>query len=144
MDVEFWKNCGFTACTFGSNNCPIPNGSYFCTTSYLACQAGQPSGYTTKTAFLAVTNSDKANLFNQAVTVRVGASRSTAFIGDAGPVLNSPYWNTGNVPIYSGTTSTKGGCLSDLLATNLGVSNGCNSQGVPFGGPVTVVWRFGN
>ena len=136
MDVERWKNCNFTGCTFGSNNCPLPNGSYFCATSYLPCQTGQPSGYSSPTAFLAVTQSSRSTLFNTTVSVRVGASKAVTFIGDAGPTLGNPYWNTGAPPAI-------GGCLSDQLATNLGVSNGCTSGGTPFG-QATVLWRFGN
>src|SRR5207245_5778833 len=83
-----------------------------------------------------VCSSDLSTLFNTTVSVRVGASKAVTFIGDAGPTLGNPYWNTGAPPAI-------GGCLSDQLATNLGVSNGCTSGGTPFG-QATVLLRSGN
>lgn len=141
MDVEFWKNCCFLAC---------PNlGSYFCQTAYTS------GGYSQPTAFVALTNSS-ISLKNQSVTVRSGSGRATAFVGDAGPVLNQPYWNTGNAP------PAIAGCVSELLYQNLGLGNlGCTSSGCPNactgsacsngaggGSSVNVVnpgvlWRFG-
>ncbi len=121
MDVEFWKNCNFVSC---------PNaGSYFCKTAY------KSGGYSQQTSFLAVTNSS-SSLYNQAVTVRNGNSRSTSLIGDAGPVLNQPYWNTGNTP------PSIAGCLSDVLMTEVGIANGCHN-GSSYGSG-TIYWRFGN
>jgi hypothetical protein len=120
MDVERWKNCNFVSC---------PNlGSYLCQTAYT-------NGYSAPTAFVAVTASDRTNLYNNTVTVRYGSARATTFIGDAGPTLGNYYWNTGTPPSI-------GGCLSDLLATNLGVSNGCSGS-TPYGS-ATVFWRFGS
>jgi hypothetical protein len=121
MDVEFWKNCGFVSC---------PSlGSYYCQTAY------KSSGYSQPTPFLAVTASS-SSLFNQSVTVRNGSSKATSFIGDAGPVLNQAYWNTGNTP------PSTAGCLSDSLATSIGITNGCNAGG-PYGSG-SIYWRFGN
>jgi len=128
MDVELWKNCNFVSC---------PNlGSYFCQTAY------EPAGWSQPTAFVALTQSSSA-LDGAMVTVRSGGSRQVAFVGDAGPVLNNPYWNTGVVPVFDGTNnSTKGGCLTDVLMTNLGISNGCKGT-IAFGRSL-IVWRFGN
>jgi hypothetical protein len=121
MDVEFWKECNFVQCP--------QLGSYFCATAY------NPSGYAQKTAFLAITASS-STLANQSIKVRNGPLSQVAFVGDAGPVLNYPYWNTGAPP------PTVAGCLSDLLATNVGISNGCNGS-TGYGGGV-ILWRFGN
>ena len=121
MDVEFWKNCGFVSC---------PNfGSYFCQTAY------KPAGWPQPQSFIALTQSS-TSLANRTITVRNGTLRQVSFVGDAGPVLNQPYWNTGSPP------PSTAGCLSDVLAGNLGIANGCNGS-VPFGGG-TVFWRFGN
>ncbi len=83
-NVEFWKNCCFTAC---------PNsGSYFCKTAY------NSSGYSQPTAFVALPYSS-LSLYNQTVTVRAGATRVTTFVGDAGPnSTTNNYWNTGTSP----------------------------------------------
>ncbi len=122
MDVERWKNCNFASC---------PSlGSYFCQTAY------QPSGYPQATSFLAVTYSSSGTLYNRSVTVRYGTGRSSSIIGDAGPVLGQNYWNTGNTP------PSTAGCLSDVLATNVGMTNGCNG-GTPYG-QGNIYWRFGN
>jgi hypothetical protein len=136
MDVEFWKNCGFNACTYSPthNYCPNPIGSYYCTTSYLAYTPNQPSGYSSLTNFIALTNKDSTNLYNRAVTVAYNGFTSSTIVGDAGPTLNNPYWNTGSIP-------SMGGCLSDQLMTNLGISHGCNPG--PYG-QATIYWRFGN
>jgi hypothetical protein len=45
---------------------------------------------------------------------------------------NNDYWFTGSNP-------TMGGCLSDLLASNTGIPNGCNPGAY---GQGTVLWRF--
>jgi hypothetical protein len=48
------------------------------------------------------------------------------------------YWLTGSVP-------SLGGCISDLLASDLGYANyGCGGTGgcTPYGGPINVYWRF--
>jgi hypothetical protein len=121
MDVEFWKECNFVQCP--------ELGSYYCATSY------NSSGYGQKTAFLAITASS-STLANQSIKVRNGSQSQVAFIGDAGPILNYPYWNNGAAP------PTVAGCLSDLLATNVGISNGCNGS-TGYGGGV-ILWRFGN
>lgn len=115
MDIERWKNCGFQSC---------PSlGSYFCTTS---CAGG----FSQPTSFVALT----ANACNSALMIRntVNGSTQSTSVKDVGPTTNNPYWNTGNLP-------TIGGCITDVLADALGVSNGCNPG--PFG-QATVIWRF--
>ena len=118
MDTEFWKNCGFVSC-------PSP-GSYFCKTAYLS------NGYSNPTAFLALPAS---GYYQQNVTIRTSSSRQSSFVGDYGPVFNTPYWNSGQTP------PSHAGCLSDVLATNLGVANGCNGNQAY--GSSWVYWRFG-
>jgi hypothetical protein len=119
MDIERWRNCNFQSC---------PNlGSYNCMT---ACV---PSGFSQRTEFIALT----ARVCNRSVWVSYtgpgGSSVSKlTTVQDVGPTTNNPYWNTGNIP---GTA----GCLSDLLADELGVPNGCNPG--PFG-RASVLWRF--
>lgn len=124
MDVERWKNCGFVSC---------PNsGSYYCTTS---CQSG---GFSSPTAFVAITES---GLCGKGIVLEASggggwSSFNTTTIQDCGPAAgggcSNPYWFTGNIP-------TMGGCLSDALATQLGIANGCNPG--PYG-QATVTWRF--
>ena len=122
MDVERWQNCDF-------NGCPNP-GSYNCQTS---CN---PNGFASPAQFVAVTQS---GLCNRGIVLKAqqpgGAWASAATtIQDCGPrTCSNPYWSTGTVP-------TVGGCLTDLLATNLGIPNGCNGS-VPFG-TATIQWRF--
>lgn len=121
MDVERWKNCGFVSC---------PNaGSYFCTTS---CDS---SGFSSPTSFVAVTES---GLCGTGILIETssGGSLTATTIQDCGPAsgggCSNPYWFTGSIP-------TMGGCLSDSLATHLGIANGCNPG--PYG-QATVLWRF--
>jgi len=121
MDIERWKNCNFAGC---------PNlGSYFCTT---ACVS---SGFAQPTSFIALT----ARVCNSSVIVRfanpstqVTTTRTTT-VQDVGPQTNNAYWNTGSIPSI-------GGCLSEVLATDLGVDNGCRGT-TPYGHG-TVLWRF--
>ncbi len=142
-NVEFWKNCCFTAC---------PNsGSYFCQTAYNA------SGYSQPTAFVALPYSS-LSLYNQTVTVRAGATRVTTSVDDAGPnTTTNNYWNTGTPP------PAPAACVTDLLYQNLGLgslgctasgcSNACGgsacSNGASGGSTPNVVnptlyWRFGS
>jgi len=131
MDVENWKNCGFTGCVYDPNtHCPTPNGSYFCTTAYLGCTPNQPSGYSSPTTFISITK--KLSTSNVGVTVAYNGTSSTTIVGDLGPQTNNAYWNTGTIP-------AQGGCLSDALATDLGINNGCNPG--PFG-QASIYWRF--
>lgn len=122
MDVEFWKNCNFTSC---------PNvGSYFCQT---ACRTG---GFPNKTEFVGLTSRVcGSGLLVKAMTGSGWSATSSTTVEECGPIpgCTDNYWNTGAVP-------SSGGCLSDLLATNLGISNGCNGS-TPFG-RAAVLWRF--
>jgi len=115
MDTERWKNCNFTAC---------PNlGSYFCTT---ACAGG----FAQQTEFMAVTSNTACNK-NVKIWVPSTGRGSTSAIKDVGPSTNNTYWLSGDMP-------TIGGCLTEVLMTNLGVSNGCN----PNHGQASILWRF--
>jgi hypothetical protein len=120
MDIERWKDCDFTSC---------PNlGSYFCTT---ACETG---GFSQPTAFVALTTR-ATEVCDRAVLIRnrdSGTTQATT-VQDVGPRTNDPYWNTGTIPVL-------GGCVSDRLADNLGVPNGCRGT-TPFG-RASVLWRF--
>lgn len=122
MDVERWKNCGFTSC-------PNP-GSYFC---QLACGSGlsQPA------AFVSLTSTGLCNSGIIVANPSNGMIQSTT-VREVGPRTSDAYWNTGSIPVFNPNNrpATLGGCLSDVLMTNLGVSNGCNS------GEAEVVWRF--
>jgi hypothetical protein len=141
MDVERWKNCGFTGCTYNSNGCANPNGSYYCTVAS-GCGPGcttsnknQPQGYSSQTAFVAL---PYAGLCGTGIVLEASHGSSWSFltsttVGDIGPGSKTDdYWFTGGIP-------TMGGCLSDLLASNTGISKGCNPG--PYG-QATVLWRF--
>jgi hypothetical protein len=88
-----------------------------------------PQGFSTPFPFVALT----ANVCGANLIIRNsqnGATQSTTVL-DLGPSTNRPYWNDGNIPSI-------GGCISDSLADQLGVSYGCN----PNVGQGSVVWRF--
>lgn len=142
MDVERWQNCGFAGCTYNSSGCAIPNGSYNCTVAS-GCGPGctstnknQPQGYASQTAFVAL---PYAGLCPTGVNVKaqvsgVWSATTGTSVGDIGPgSTTNNYWNTGAAP------PTIAGCLSDKLATNLGVPNGCNPGAY---GQAAVLWRF--
>jgi hypothetical protein len=113
MDVERWKNCGFTGC-------PNP-GSYVCQT---ACGPGlaQP------TAFVSLTSTGLCNLGIKVGNPTNGMTQLTT-VREVGPRTTDSYWNTGAIPVFNPNNkpATLGGCLSDVLMNNLGIPNGCSS-----------------
>jgi hypothetical protein len=117
MDIERWKNCNFSSC---------PNlGSYFCTSSCVTQGFSSPFPFVALTADVCGAN---ILIKNRDIT---SAPIVATTVLDVGPSTNSPYWNTGSIP-------SLGGCISDSLATQLGVSFGCN----PNVGQGNMLWRF--
>lgn len=122
MDVDRWKNCGFTSC-------PNP-GSYVCQT---ACGPG----LTQPTAFVSLTSTGLCNLGIKVGNPANGMTQLTT-VREVGPRTTDSYWNTGVIPVFNPNNkpATLGGCLSDVLMNNLGIPNGCTS------GEQEVFWRF--
>ncbi len=130
FDVERWKDCDFVSCTVD------PNGSYFCMTT---CDIGTVHGLSSPTPFISIPG-PKSTVCELPAEVVAQASAggysnpTPTSIEDCGPGSCSySYWNTGQQPAT--------GCISDALANQLAISNGCNTLGQPYG-KATVYWRF--
>lgn len=115
--VEFYENCDGTP-------------------SYKKQTACVPNGLPANSKFVAL---PATGLCNKSVYISRFSSGTflSAPVRDVGPFRTSdPYWNTGNYP----TSYNADIDISDGLATDLGISYGCNGT-TPYGGS-NVLWRF--
>lgn len=117
--VEFYRNC------------PWPDGPL----SYGATTACVPGGLPPDSVFVALPSTTVP--CNTGVIVKYGDNSQTAPLKDRGPKTTSDaYWNDDGLPEYPGHAID----LSDGLASDLGISYGCNGS-TPYGGG-NVKWRF--
>lgn len=105
------------------------------TLSYGAQTACVPSGLPPNSVFVALPSTGLCSKRIYISTSYTGPFRNPQVL-DVGPWrTNDPYWNTGNYGTYPADID-----ISDGLATQLGISYGCNGN-TPWGG-ANVLWRF--
>ena len=119
MNVEFYTNCDGSA-------------------GYSAQTACDPGGLPQGSNFLSLPYSQAICGLHTYVSLSTTQNPTSTTVQEVGPnPLGNNYWNTGN---YSNSSSDVLGCVSDGLATLIGMGYGC-SGGQPTGGG-SIYWRF--